>query len=129
LWPQCEGIWRPPLFGSSFAPTAEEHLERRHADREAQGAVAVVGKKPVVAGFERHARRDHDGLVPGAADLKKDQALVLELDFLVVDPPRQQHRPVNPEHLIARKNLRVSQAGQLWPFVGPMPGKRGPGNR
>ena len=36
-----------------------------------------------------------------AADLEVDQALVLELDLLVVDPPRQQHRPVDPEEIVA----------------------------
>jgi hypothetical protein len=39
--------------------------------------------------------------VPGAADLEKDQALVLELDFLVVDPARQQHGAIDAEHLVA----------------------------
>ena len=37
----------------------------------------------------------------GAADLEVDQALVLELDFLVVDAPRQQHRPVDPDEVVA----------------------------
>jgi hypothetical protein len=35
--------------------------------------------------------------VAGAADLKKDLALAFELDFLVVQPPRQKHRAVNGE--------------------------------
>ena len=44
LCPQCDGIWRPPELGSSFEPTAaQEHLERRDAERQAQRAVAVVG--------------------------------------------------------------------------------------
>ena len=34
-------------------------------------------------------------LVARAADLEEDQALVLELDLLVVDPARQDHRPVH----------------------------------
>ena len=44
---------------------------------------------------------DQDGFVSGAADLKVDQALALELDFLVVDPPRQDHRAVGPEEIVA----------------------------
>ena len=49
LWPQCDGIWRPPDAGSSFdADGGEEHLERRHAERQAERAVAIVGIEPVV---------------------------------------------------------------------------------
>ena len=25
-WPQCDGIWRPPELGSSFAPTAASSI-------------------------------------------------------------------------------------------------------
>ena len=32
--------------------------------------------------------------MPGAADLEEDLALVLELDFLVVESPRQEHQAV-----------------------------------
>ena len=48
----------------------------------------------------------------GAADLEEDQALVLELDFLVVDPPRQDHRAVGAENVLA------SEAGVIraWTF-------------
>ena len=46
-----DGIWRPPEAGSAAAPTAaEQHLVRRHAQREAQRAVAIVRVKPVVPG-------------------------------------------------------------------------------
>ena len=101
LWPQCEGICRPPEAGSSFEPDGrEEHLVGRDAEREAQRAVAVVGIEPVVAGLQQHAGRGEDRLVTGAADLEVDQALVLELDFLVVEPPRQQHRAVGAEQVV-----------------------------
>jgi hypothetical protein len=43
--------------------------------------------------FEDHAGRHEDGLVTGAADLEEYQALVLELDLLVVDPAGLNHRP------------------------------------
>jgi hypothetical protein len=26
VWPQCDGIWRPPDAGSSFAPTAASSI-------------------------------------------------------------------------------------------------------
>ena len=104
LSPQCDGICRPPELGIVLgADAGEEHLERRHAERQAQRAVAVVRIEPVVAGLERHARRDEDGFVSGAADLEEDQALVLELDFLVVDPARQHHRAVRVEQILARQ--------------------------
>ena len=103
LCPQCDGIWRPPEFGSSFAPDgAQQHLERRHAEREAERAVAVVRIEPVVAGLQRHAGGDEHRLVAGAADLEEDQALVLELDLLVVDLPRQHHRAVGAEQVVTR---------------------------
>ena len=82
------------------ADGSKEHLERRHAEHQAQRAVAVVGMKPVVAGLQDHARRREDTFVSGAADLKKDQALVLELDFLVVQLPRQHHDAVGAEKIL-----------------------------
>jgi hypothetical protein len=39
--------------------------------------------------------------VPGAADLEEDLALVFELDFLVVDAPRQQHASIHGQELVA----------------------------
>ena len=83
------------------ADAAQEHLERRHAEHQAQRAVAVVRIEPVVRRLEHQAGGGHDRLVAGAADLEEDQALVLELDFLVVDAPRQQHRPVELHELVA----------------------------
>ena len=49
------------------------------------------------------ARRGEHGFVAGAADLKEDQALVLELDFLVVDAARQEHRAIRPQQIVARE--------------------------
>ena len=85
-WPQCDGIWRPPLLGSAAAPTdGEQHLERRDAELQAQRAIAIVGMEPVVAGLEREAGGDQHRFVTGAADLEEGAALVLELDLLVVE--------------------------------------------
>ena len=78
----------------------EKHRERRDAEREAQRAIAVVRVEPVVAGAKRQAGRDEDGFVARAADLEIDEALILELDLLVVDAPRQQHRPVDPDEIV-----------------------------
>ena len=101
----------------------EQHLVRRHAEGEAEGAVAVVGIEPVVRRLQLHAGGDEDGFVSGAADLEEDQALVLELDFLVVDPPRQDHRPIGAEEILAAEPVGVEWAGRarsvlvLLPFV------------
>src|SRR5690606_42159269 len=46
--------------------------------------------EPVVRRFERETRADQGRFVAGPADLEEDLALVLELDLLVVDPPREQ---------------------------------------
>ena len=53
-----------------------------------------------------HAGGDEDGFVAGAADLEEDKALALELNFLVVDLPRQDHRPVSTEKVVAREAVR-----------------------
>ena len=115
LWPQCDGICRPPLFGSSLAPTADRNISSGVMPSvEAQRAVAIVREEPVVAGLQRQAGGHHDGFVAGAADLEKDQALVLELDFLVVDPARQQHGAVDVEHLVARHFAPAFAAAMRW---------------
>ena len=87
------------------ADRREQHLERRHAERQAQRAIAVVRIEPVVSGPQVHAGRGQHGFVSRAADLEKDQALVLELDFLVVDAPRQEHRAIRPQQIVRREAL------------------------
>ena len=91
----------------------EQHFVGGHADRQAERAVAIVGIEPVVGGLELHARGDEHGLVAGAADLKEDQALVLELDFLVVDPAGQDHRPIGSEQVLAAEPVGVEWAGRV----------------
>jgi len=39
----------------------------------------------------------------GAADLKENLVLILELDLLVVEPSREIHRAIHREQLLARK--------------------------
>ncbi len=79
------------------ADRREQHLERRHAELQAQRAVAIVGVEPVVTGFQRQACRDQHRLMPGAADLEERAALILELDFLVVETARSHHHAVDIE--------------------------------
>ena len=78
---------------SKFAP------ETINAELQAERAIAVVREEPVVARLERKAGGDLDGFVAGAADLKEDVALILELDFLVIELAREQHAPVDGEEL------------------------------
>ena len=85
------------------AHAREEHVVRRDAERQAQGAVAIVGIEPVVARAEVEAGSHEDGFVSGPADLKEDQALILELNLFVVDPPREQHQAVGAEEIVAGK--------------------------
>src|SRR5213079_1135364 len=87
------------------ADGAQEHLERRHAERETERAIAVVREEPVVARFERHAGRDEHAFMARAADLEEDQALVLELNLLVVELPREDHRAVGAYEIARRQTL------------------------
>ena len=92
------------------ADRREEHLERRHAERQAERAIAVVREEPVVAGAELQAGRDEDGFVAGAADLEERFLLVLELDLLVVDLSRQEHEAIGREQLVARQPFVIPAA-------------------
>ena len=90
----------------------EQHFVGGHAERQAERPVAIVGIEPVVGGLELHAGGDQDGLVAGAADLEEDQALVLELDFLVVNPAGQDHRPIGSEQVLAVEPVGIEWAGR-----------------
>jgi hypothetical protein len=39
--------------------------------------------------------------VPGTTDLEKDETLILELNFFVVDPAGKDHRPIGSEEVVA----------------------------
>ena len=107
LWPQCDGIWRPPEFGSAAAPTAEYSISAAVIPTCRQKrAVAVVEVEPVVPRLEDHARRRGDGLVTGARDLEEDLVLALEPDLLVVQPARQEHVAVCRDELLAGEAVR-----------------------
>ena len=79
------------------ADRRQEHLERRHADLQAERPVAVVRVEPVVPRLEMQRGGRQDRLVPRAADLKKDPVLALELDLPVVETPGHIHVAVDPD--------------------------------
>src|SRR4029450_7064357 len=87
------------------ADRRQQHLVRRDAEAKAECAIAIVGKEPVVARPEREARRDQHRLVSGATNLEEDLALVFELDFLVIQLPREEHRAVDAEEVVALQTL------------------------
>src|SRR6266568_4011950 len=90
------------VFG---AHRAEEHDERRHPQFEAKRPVSVVREKPVVAGLEMKRAGNADGLVADAVDLEEGAVLSLELNLLVVNPPRQVHGSVGGDEQVAGKLL------------------------
>src|SRR5688572_26989080 len=59
------------------------------------------------------ARGHEDRLMARAADLEECLALVLELDLLVVDLPRQEHGAVGGEEIVPRQPLVLRPARPL----------------
>src|SRR5256886_16655569 len=84
----------------------QEHLRRRHAEREAQGAVAVIGIEPVVRGTQHPAGGDEHRLVPGARYLEEDFVLALELDLPVVETAGEGHEAEHVEQVRLGERLR-----------------------
>ena len=77
------------------------------AKREAEGAIAVVGEEPVVAGAHGHASGDQQGFVPGTGDLEEDLLLPLQHNFAVVGATGEVHEPVELNHLLPRQEARL----------------------
>ena len=98
------------------ADAPQEHLEGVMPELQAERAVAVVGEEPVVARLEDHAGRGEHRLVAGAADLEEDLVLPLELDLLVVDPPRQVHVPVGRNECARGRARGSCRRGLPWPL-------------
>ena len=92
------------------ADALQEHLFGRHAEGEAEGAVAVIGVEPIVAGFERHTGGGLSGFMTGGTDLKVDAVLPLHEDFAVVDQAGAQHVPVGLHELLAGEVARAEVA-------------------
>ncbi len=80
-----------------------QHFVRRHAQRQAQGAVAVVRIDPILAGAQRHARGHLERFVPGAADLEEDPVLPLQRHFPVVQPAGSVHQAEGADELFRRE--------------------------
>ena len=110
--PQCDGICRAAVARVGLRPDrGEQHLERRDAELQRQRAIAVVGMEPVVARFQDQAGRDQDRFVAGAADLEEDAALVLELDFLVVELARPHHAAIDVDESVPIEALERPAVG------------------
>src|SRR2546423_10970677 len=77
-----------------------QHLGWCNAELETQRAIAIVGIEPVVGRFEDHSGSGENCLVPCSGNLEENLVLTLELDFLVVEPPRQEHVPVSGNQLL-----------------------------
>src|ERR1700680_3301958 len=80
-----------------------KHFCRRDAEFETECAIAVIQVEPIVSRLQDHARRCKNALVASAGDLEEDLVLVLELDFLVVQPTRQQHIAIGGNELLGRE--------------------------
>src|SRR5580700_5175317 len=83
------------------ADAFEKHFVSRHAERQAESAVAIVGIEPVVSGFENETGSDEYAFMAGAADLEVNFVLALELDFAVVELAREKHGAINADERVA----------------------------
>ena len=81
------------------------------AEGECEGAVAVIGEEPIVAGTHGHAGSDEERLMPGAGDLEEDLLLLFEEEFSVVHLSRGVHQPVEADELFRRERTEVRAAG------------------
>src|SRR5262249_55892307 len=75
----------------------QEGLERGHAEHEAQRPVAVVGGDPVYPRTYEQGGCRRDAFVAGTRNLKIDFILTFELNFAIVEPPREKHRAVEAD--------------------------------
>ena len=90
----------------------QQLLVRRHAQRETERAVAIVGIEPVVARAQRQSGGHQQRFVSRAGDLEENLLLALEQDFAIVDPARQVHQPVDVDHLlVAEPFILVAGSG------------------
>ena len=78
----------------------EQHLEGRHPELQAERSIAIVRIEPVVGRLQRQTGGDEHRFMACAADLEKDLALVLELNFLVVEFAREDHAAVDAQQRI-----------------------------
>jgi len=64
----------------------QEHIRRRHAEREAEGTIPIVRKEPVDARTKGQSRTHLKSLVTGTGDLKEDLLLSLEQNLAIINP-------------------------------------------
>ena len=91
----------------------QQLLVRRHAQRQAERAVAVVRIEPVVARPHRQSGGDQQRLVPGAGDLEEDLLLALQQDLAIVQLARQIHQAVDVDQLLCAKALHICHCFSL----------------
>src|SRR5439155_9718580 len=90
-----------------------QHLVRRDAQSQAQGAVAIVRIEPIVAGSHRHRGSDLHGFVTRTADLKINAALAFERDLAVIQAPGRVYQAEGANQLLrsqpfeARRDIRL----------------------
>ncbi len=77
----------------------QQHVVRADAQCQAKRAIAIVGKKPVVAGLESQRRAHLQGFMAGGRNLEKDFLLALEENFPVVHRAREKHQAVDFDQL------------------------------
>ena len=80
-----------------------QHLFRRHAERQHQRPIPVVGKEVVVARTQEVTSAYERHLMTGTRDLKVDLVLPLHRDLAVIQAPRGVHRPVHPHDRLRRQ--------------------------
>ncbi len=121
LSPQCDGIWRPPEAGIVLrSDGCQQHVARSDAEHEAQRAIAIVRIEPVVRRSQLKSRRHEHRLVSGAANLEVGLALILDLDFLVVELPGQEHPAVGGEELVGGEAaVRTDRPRRRWRAAQP----------
>ena len=83
----------------------QEHGFRSDAQGQGQGAVAIVGEEPVVAGTQVGGGGHQQGFMSRAGDLEVDLLLALEQYLAVVDAPRKHHQPVHLHQLLRSQPL------------------------
>ena len=96
---------------SGSADGLQEMFFDRGAEGEREGAIAVVGEKPVVAGAQREGGSDEESFVAGARDLEEDFLLIFEDDLAVVGAAREVHEAVNLDQFVAGERGAAAVAG------------------
>src|SRR6267142_3497208 len=79
----------------------QQSLQRRDAEHQAQGAVAIVRVGPVDAGAKEQSYGGGNGFVTGARNLEVNFVLALELNLTVVETPRKKHGAINADQRFA----------------------------